>query len=77
MLSFIYRLVHEFEREHGRTPNLLFISPFHLDHLRTQLSRKYATLELRHLLGMEIIVADDIVHPHVEWHLHGRQRKAG
>ena len=65
MLSFIYRLVHEFEREHGRTPNLLFISPFHLNYLRNQISRRYDIDDLRNLLGMEIIVADDIVHPHV------------
>lgn len=77
MISFINRLVHEFEREHGMTPNLLFINRFHLDYLRTQLSQKYSSVNLGELLGMEIIVADDIVHPHVEWHLHGRQRKAG
>jgi hypothetical protein len=74
MLSFIYRLIRNFEKEHGFTPNLLYLNQFHLEMLRTQLDRKIDGSDLAHLLDMEIIISQDAVHPHVEWHtMQGRR----
>lgn len=76
MLSFIYRLISNFEKEHGFTPNLLYLNQFHLEMLRTQLERKVDGAELAQLLDMEIIISQDSVHPHVEWHTSVGNRKA-
>lgn len=75
MLSFIYRLIHNFEQEHGFTPNLLYLNPFHLEKLRSQLDEKVGEPDLIRLLGMEIILSHEAVHPHVEWHTHHGHRR--
>ncbi len=76
MLSFIYRLIRNFEKEHGFTPNLLYLNQFHLEMLRTQLDRKVDGSDLAQLLDMEIIISQDSVHPHVEWHTSLDNRQA-
>jgi hypothetical protein len=65
MLSFIMRLVFEFEKNHGYQPNLLYLSHEHLQRLRQELKRDTDIQTIAQKLGMEIIVTQDAVHPHV------------
>jgi len=67
MLSFIYRLVRDFEKEHGLYPNLLYLNPAHLHSLQEQLDSRGQLDQLVQLLGMEVIVTQEAVHPHVAW----------
>lgn len=67
MLSFIYRLVREFEKEHGIHPNLLYLNPTHLQYLREQLARDTQLDDIVRLLGMEVMVSAEAIHPHVVW----------
>ena len=67
MLSFIYRLARDFEKEHGVPPNLLYLNPTHLQFLRTQLDNEQQMDNIVKLLGMEVMVSSEVVHPHVVW----------
>lgn len=75
MLSFIYRLARDFEKEHGIHPNLLYLSPTHLQFLREQLERDELD-DIVRLLGMEIMITSEVIHPHVVWTHLPSQRKA-
>ena len=73
MLSFLYRLATDYEREHGHRPNLLYISPLHYQSLRHDLASIQGLGELVRFLGMEIVIEPEVSHPHVsysraEWH---------
>ena len=77
MLSFIYRLVRDFEKEHGIHPNLLYLNPTQMQFLREQLDNEVQLENIVSLLDMEIMVTTEVIHPHVVWtHLPG-QRQAG
>jgi len=65
MLSFIYRLVRDFEKEHGMTPNLLYLNRTHMTVLHDQIGSSVQHDELVKLLGMEIIITQEALHPHV------------
>ena len=65
MLSFLYRLATDFEREHGYRPNLLYISPLHYQSLRHDLASIQGLGELVRFLGMEIVIEPEVSHPHV------------
>jgi hypothetical protein len=67
MLSFIYRLVKQFESGHGYRPNLLEISPEHFSLLRQSLPLLSQRDELNRFLGMRILFSRDAVHPRVAW----------
>ena len=67
MLSFIYQLAHTFELEHGYPPNLLYLNTRHYTALMTALPEECSHENLRQRLGMEIILTDEVVHPHVAW----------
>jgi len=67
MLSFIYSLVRSFEAEHSVPPNLLYLSSSHLDHLQQELHGALNIDMLPHLLGMEIVISNETIHPHVSW----------
>jgi len=75
MLSFLYRLATEFEREHGYRPNLLHISPRHFQSLRHDLASISGLGELVQFLGMEIIIEPEINHPHLSFS-HDEWRRA-
>ena len=67
MLSFIYRLANEFEQEQGFRPNVLSMNREHFGRLQNELA-EIPDLELiSQLLGMEIVLDDELVHPHVYW----------
>lgn len=76
MLSFIYRLVRDFEKEHGIRPNLLYINPSHLQSLHEQLDSNEQLDRLVDLIGMEIVITREVVHPHVAWTHMPWQREA-
>lgn len=76
MLSFVYRLAREFEKEHGIRPNLLYLNPSHLQFLREQLNDEQQLDNIVKLLGMEIMVTNEAIHPHVVWTHLPSQRQA-
>lgn len=76
MLSFVYRLVRSFEQEHGVHPNLLYLSSAHMQSLREQLDACEQMDDIVNLLGMEIIITDETMHPHVAWTSPQCRRKA-
>ncbi|MHB8454521.1 MAG: hypothetical protein ACYDDO_07425 [Acidiferrobacterales bacterium] len=67
MLSFLFRLIREFRREHGFTPNALYINRFHYRKLRECLPDLQHDDELAHFLTVEVIVSEEAIHPHVAW----------
>lgn len=67
MLSFIYSLVRRFEAEHSVPPNLLYLSSDHLHHLKRELHASLDIDMLPRLLGMEIVISNETIHPRVSW----------
>ena len=67
MLSFIHRLIRDFELEHGVHPNLLYLNRFHAEHLKTAFNAEFTMPQILEVLGMELIIEDDITQPHVAW----------
>lgn len=67
MLSFVYQLAHTFEQEHGYPPNLLYLNRRHYAALRADLPEDALQGTLAKRLGMELVLTDDAVHPHVAW----------
>jgi hypothetical protein len=67
MLDFIYRLIREFEREHGILPNLLYLNRFHAEHLKSAFDENFSMPQIRNVLGMEMVIESDIIHPRVAW----------
>jgi len=67
MLSFLYRLATNFEREHGYRANLLYLSPDHLLNLRLELAAIRGLDELVRFLGMEIVIEPSACHPHISY----------
>ena len=67
MLSHIYRLIKDFEHEHGIHPNLLYLNSDHIEHLQLCFDEEYSLQHIMALLEMELIVEEDIMHPHVVW----------
>ncbi len=75
MLSFIYRLCREFERDMGYAPNVLFINDEHWQSLREAFADDPDLAVIRQRLGLEVLLRDDAVHPSVNWIL-SASRKA-
>ena len=67
MLSFVYRLARTFEKEHGYRPNLLYVNYSHYLALQADLPNDAEQGTLARRLGMEIVLTDEAVHPHVAW----------
>jgi hypothetical protein len=67
MLSYIYRLIRDFEQEHGIHPNLLYLNQFHASHLKQGLDERFSFQAICDLLRLELIIDQDIMHPHVAW----------
>lgn len=75
MLSFIYRLCREFEKDMGYRPNVLFINQRHMEHLCSSFAEEIDASEIRRRLGLEIVLRQDALHPSVNW-LISASRKA-
>jgi len=67
MLAFIYRLIRQFELEHGIRPNLLYVNRFHAENLKSSFDQSYCLSKVMEVLGMELIIENDLMHPHVAW----------
>lgn len=67
MLSFLFRLAHDFELNHGYRANLLYIKQTHFDALRNELAEIKDLDKLTKFLGMDIVFSEDATHPHVVW----------
>jgi len=65
MLSFLYRLVETFQREHGTPPNLIYLNRLHYRKLLESLPAMKTHEEISRFLMMEIIISPEITHPHV------------
>ncbi|OGI56812.1 MAG: hypothetical protein A3D32_04120 [Candidatus Muproteobacteria bacterium RIFCSPHIGHO2_02_FULL_60_13] len=67
MLSFLYRLVEHYHREHGLHPNLLYLNQWHYQKLLECIPEMESQEEVSRFLMMQIIVSPEAVHPHVAW----------
>lgn len=67
MLSYIYRLMVNFEHKHGLSPNLLYINQKHFEHLKDSLADDTSPGAIFDLLKMEMVVDSEVVHPYVVW----------
>ncbi len=67
MLSFLYRLMRSFREEHGYRPNVVIMNSGHFRLLQENLAELHEYPEISRLLGMEIMLSEDSVHPHVGW----------
>ena len=67
MLSYIYRLIRDFEQQHGIQPNLLYLNELHAKHLKAGFAEQYSYQAIRDLLQMELIISKETIHPHVAW----------
>lgn len=67
MLSFLYRLARTFHREHGYKPNVVVMSRQHFRQLQQSLPVFADSTDLARQIGMDIILSEDCLHPHVAW----------
>lgn len=65
MLSYIYRLVRDFEQRHDTRPNLIYLNQQHFSMLKSQLAKFIGLERLVTLLGMEVVISEEATHPHV------------
>jgi len=64
MLSYILGMAFRFEREHGFSPNLLYLNQEHMRHLCAELGET-AVRGVSERLGLAVMIYPDIVHPQV------------
>lgn len=74
MLSFLYRLIRAFRREHGYSPNTVVMNARHYRQLRADLPEMPDHDGVSRFLKLEIILREDSVHPHVAWIPQAQQR---
>jgi len=67
MLSFIVGLCSTFRKQHGFSPNVLYVNQTHFDRLRDDLEGLREYERIRERLGMDIMVVEDVLHPRVGW----------
>lgn len=64
MLSYVLGMAFRFEREHGFSPNLLYLNQEHMRRLCAELGVTTA-LELSERLGLASMIYPSIAHPQV------------
>ena len=67
MLSFLYRLVEHYHREHSLHPNLLYLNPRHYQKLLECLPEMDNQEEVSRFLMMQIVINPEALHPYVAW----------
>lgn len=67
MLSFLYRLARTYQQEHGYRPNTVIMSSIHFRILQQSLPEITDYADLSRLLGMDVMLSEDSLHPHVAW----------
>ena len=65
MLSFIYRLVRDFEIKHGIKPNVLYLNAIHFKRLRQDFVDPDDIEAIINRLDMEIVIDNSAIHPHM------------
>jgi hypothetical protein len=65
MLSYIFRLVEDYENEHGMRPNVLYLNDKHFNGLRMDFADPNDIEEIVKRLEMEIVLDRTAMHPHV------------
>jgi len=65
MLSYIFRLVEDFEKEHHTRPNVLYVNDEHFNQLRKDFADPNDIEEIVNRLEMEIVLDRTSMHPHV------------
>lgn len=76
MLSFLYRLIRDFQREHGIPPNVLYLSESHYGALRENLPQLDHE-DVERLLRLHIVLFPEATHPRVACQELPRRRAAG
>jgi len=74
MLSFLYRLIRGFQREHGFPPNVVYLNTLHYHALRDNLST-LTHEQTERFLQLHIVLDAETLHPHVAWHEHGQMHR--
>ena len=69
MLSFLYRLATEHQQNYGYKPNLLFLNNDHFNLLCQELAEIDGLDELMQFLGMQLVLEEELTHPHVGYTL--------
>lgn len=67
MLSYVYQVASQFEAENGFSPNLIYMNYTHLECLKQEMDDPRDFDSMVQLLGMEIIVHQDVIQPLVSW----------
>jgi len=67
MLSFLFQLANNFEREHGYRPNVLYLNQSHFISLKEALTEINGLDALTQFLGMEIVLSNEVCQPHLAW----------
>ena len=72
MLSYLFRLIDQFQRQHGVEPNLLYVNELHMAELKKavaygQNTQSISEQSISEFLKMEFIISREITHPHVAW----------
>jgi hypothetical protein len=65
MLSFIYRLVRDFEIEQGLKPNVLYLNAIQFQRLRQDFVDPDDIEAIINRLDMEIVIDNSALHPHL------------
>lgn len=79
MLSFLYRLIRSFQREHDFPPNVVYLSPEHYKALRNNASM-LTHEQIERFLRVHVVLEPEALHPHVAWQEpahHGRAANGG
>lgn len=77
MLSFLYRIARSYQQEHGYRPNAVVMSKAHFRELQKSLPEITDYADLSRLLGMEVVLSEDCIHPHVAWMPMARHASSG
>lgn len=67
MLSFLFRLIRSYQREHGLLPNVLYINDFHYQKLRESLPDLTTHEEIATFLQLDVVICRESVHPSIAW----------
>lgn len=67
MLSFLFRLIRAYQREHGFLPNVLYLNELHYQKLCESLPDLSGHDDLSAFLKLEIIISAEATHPNLAW----------
>lgn len=76
MLAYIYRLIRDYEHEHGTYPNLLYLNNDHATHLKASFNEHFSMQDIADVLQMELILDPGVMHPHAAWVMSAQKKLA-